>query len=162
MHKPTKFDLLENCLKQSGLESALGRQQLFFKPDQFAGDGKSDNISRTVSDTINLGERSKCESMFEDQGRVVQVVDLKSKEICEVFISELYKQKTGKKDKVFILSDLSYAESREILEYLSDGLHKYNGIIMWELQMIQNYDKVVQYEKDVSYYNVEIHKQCHM
>lgn len=61
-----------------------------------------------------------------------------------MYISDLFKQnKIGKKDKVFILSDLTYFESRDILEQLCDGLHKYNGIIMWELQMIQNYDKVV-------------------
>ena len=71
MHKPTKFDLLENCLKQSGLESALGRQQLFFKPDQYGGDNtKSDftgeKPNSIQNETINIGERSKCESMFED------------------------------------------------------------------------------------------------
>lgn len=28
-----KFELLENCLKRSGLEISLGREQLFFRTD---------------------------------------------------------------------------------------------------------------------------------
>lgn len=63
--------------------------------------------------------------------------------VCEMFISDLFGRIKNKKDKVIIVSDLSYAESRDILEHLCDGLYRYNGILMWELQMIQNYDKVV-------------------
>ena len=28
--------------------------------------------------------------------------------------------------------------------------------------MIQNYDKVVKYDNEISYFNIEIHKACHM
>ena len=28
--------------------------------------------------------------------------------------------------------------------------------------MIQNFDKVIKYDDHVSYFNIEIHKQCHM
>ena len=51
MYKTTKFDLLEYCLKQSGRETALGRQQLFFRQEN----NIPDKLSSRLSDTINLG-----------------------------------------------------------------------------------------------------------
>ena len=36
---------------------------------------------------------------------------------------------------------------------------RFNALIMWELQIIQNFDKVVKFDKEVSYYNILIHNQ---
>jgi len=56
------------------------------------------------------------------------------------------------------MGELTYSEAREVLDNICEGNNQYNGIIMWELQMIQNFDKVIKYDDNVSYFNVEIHK----
>ena len=60
------------------------------------------------------------------------------------------------------MGELTYNEARDTIDHICEGMNQYNGIIMWELQMIQNFDKVIKYDDNVSFFNIEIHKQCHM
>ena len=97
-----------------------------------------------------------------DRDKITQIIDLDAKEQFEMFNTDIFKEKISKNNKVFIFGDLSYYDARDLLETLCQGNNKYNGIIMWELQMVQNYDKVVKYDNNISYFNIEIHKACHM
>ena len=63
---------------------------------------------------------------------------------------------------MYIFEDCTYDEAKSMLDLISGDYRKYNGIIMWELKMIQNFDKVVRYDDNVRYFNIEIHKKCHV
>ena len=52
----SKFELLENCLKQSGLEIALGREQLFFRTDNVP------KLKGRLSDTMNFSMVSQVDT----------------------------------------------------------------------------------------------------
>jgi hypothetical protein len=56
------------------------------------------------------------------------------------------------------MGELTYGEARDTINHICEGMNQYNGIIMWELQMIQNFDKVIKYDDNVSFFNIEIHK----
>ena len=53
-----------------------------------------------------------------------------------MFNTDIFKENVEKSNKVFILGDLSYYDAKDMLETLCGGQNKYNGIIMWELQMV--------------------------
>ena len=68
--------------------------------------------------------------------------------------------KSSNCEKAVVVGDLTYSASKELLNLVSGIHNRFNGLIMMELQMIQNFDKVVRFDLDdiVTYYNIEIHK----
>lgn len=130
MQLSQKFDTLEHVLKQSGLEVALGRNALFFKSD-LAFDKKKGGGSLR-SDTFEMSVNNVS---FNDEVKVTQV-DLENKNYQDIFFNKIFEDKGSKQNRVYVLGELSYTDAKDVLNHISEGNNQYNGIIMWELQMI--------------------------
>ena len=59
-------------------------------------------------------------------------------------------------ERTIIVGHLSHQVSKEVIELVCRTNNRFNGLLMWELQMVQNFDKVVKFDSDVQYYNIRI------
>lgn len=112
--------------------------------------------------------------MFDEDFAKCFVIDFNQQSYSEVLLKDILDEQKQKKttndyttrteqkamERCIIAGELTTDAAYQLLNVVSESHSRYNGLIIWELKMIQNYDKVMKFDNDVVYYNIEAHNHC--
>jgi hypothetical protein len=60
-------------------------------------------------------------------------------------------------DVCLLLGEMSDEVALQVFSAISGEHSRYNGVIFWEMQLNQDYDKVLKFDEYVSYFNISVH-----
>ena len=114
-------------MKNSGIEHDVGEERLLFKPETSCTNCQTFESVDSLSDHKN-----------KDDEQFVLLIDLKEKQYYEEKdlddIMEMIK--TDKNHKVIISGSITYQKCRQLLDFITGTDCEYNGILIWELNML--------------------------
>ena len=84
------------------------------------------------------------------------VIDLKTKEYYERGLQDIFNKETPD-DVCLLLGEMSDEVAQQVFTTISGEHSRYNGVVFWEMQLNQDYDKMLKFDEHVCYFNISVH-----
>ena len=97
----------------------------------------------------------------DDDSKFCKIIDFKTKTHYEVELDHIVdRRETPSEPYCLLAGEILDTDAMALLDVVSGNHSRYNGLIFWELQMVQDYDKLLKFDENVCFYNISVHNHC--